>query len=271
MENNYFTTGEFARICGVNKQTLFYYDKEGIFCPEEVKENGYRYYSYTQIETFTILTMLRDLGVSIKEIKAHMNSRSPEALISLLESRQAAIDEKIKALEWSRTFIENKIKVTREGQKATIGKVLTQNLPERFMVASDYKGPDGNAAAAEALGGHLEYCQSSGLYNGCPVGALIPIDSITATGYKYSKYYTIVESTEGIDREALSKAPGGLHLVFYDNKGYEHIGENCRRIMDYANKNALTLGDCFFEDLILDDLSTGGYFDYLVKLSVRVL
>ena len=28
---NYFTTGEFAKICGVKKQTLFHYDDIGIF------------------------------------------------------------------------------------------------------------------------------------------------------------------------------------------------------------------------------------------------
>ena len=97
MHKNYFTTGEFAGICGVGKQTLFYYDKEGIFKPDIVAENGYRYYSYTQIETFTVITMLRDLGVHIKEIKAHMDHRSPEALIALMESKSAEIDKKIKA------------------------------------------------------------------------------------------------------------------------------------------------------------------------------
>ena len=68
MKKNYFTTGEFAKMAGVNKQTLFYYDQEGIFKPDMVAENGYRCYSYAQFETFTVSSMLRDLGVSIKEI-----------------------------------------------------------------------------------------------------------------------------------------------------------------------------------------------------------
>ena len=74
----YFTTGEFAKLFGIKKQTLFYYDQCGIFKPDLTGENGYRYYSYTQPETFAILVMLRELGVSIQEIKAHMDHRSPE-------------------------------------------------------------------------------------------------------------------------------------------------------------------------------------------------
>ena len=83
MKNDYFTTGEFAKICSVSKQTLIYYDRVGIFSPDITGSNGYRYYSYTQIETFTVIAMLRDLGVHIREIKAHMDCRSPEALIRL--------------------------------------------------------------------------------------------------------------------------------------------------------------------------------------------
>ena len=29
-------TGEFAKLCGVNKRTLHYYDEQGIFSPDHV-------------------------------------------------------------------------------------------------------------------------------------------------------------------------------------------------------------------------------------------
>ena len=38
----YLTTGEFAKLCGVKKQTLFHYDQIGILKPELSGENGYR-------------------------------------------------------------------------------------------------------------------------------------------------------------------------------------------------------------------------------------
>ena len=40
--------------------------------------------------------------------------------------------------------------------------------------------------------------------------------------------------------------------------------------MEYAEAHNLTLGDRFYEDVILDDLSTEGYYNYLVKLSIKV-
>ena len=59
--HEYMTTGEFASAMGVSKDTLFHYDDIGLFCPEKVSENGYRYYSIYQMETFDTIRMLRDL------------------------------------------------------------------------------------------------------------------------------------------------------------------------------------------------------------------
>lgn len=49
--HEYMTTGEFASAMGVSKDTLFHYDDIGLFCPEKVSENGYRYYSRHQLES----------------------------------------------------------------------------------------------------------------------------------------------------------------------------------------------------------------------------
>ena len=38
----YMTTGEFARIMRITKETLFHYDEIGLFQPELTQPNGYR-------------------------------------------------------------------------------------------------------------------------------------------------------------------------------------------------------------------------------------
>lgn len=265
MNKNYFTTGEFAKMAGVNKQTLFYYDKEGIFKPDTVLENGYRCYSYTQFETFTVISMLRDLGVSIKEIKAHMANPSPDALIRLLTSKRSEIDKKIKALEWSKAYIGNEIQVTKEGRDAKIGEIIVQDIPDIYLAESDYGGPTDDMAITEALGKHIEYCNKLGIYSACPIGAIIPLSAVTDKGYTYSKFYTPAgENTEGAVFDK-----GGPHLCIYDNEGYKNIHKNCLKIIEYARENNIKLDDCFYEDVILDDLSTGSY-NYLVKLLIRI-
>lgn len=77
----YFTTGEFARLCGVKKDTLFHYDAIGILRPDIVRENGYRYYSINQFFIFDIISMLKKAGAGLGEIKEYIARRSPEAFM----------------------------------------------------------------------------------------------------------------------------------------------------------------------------------------------
>ena len=93
--NLYFTTGEFAKLFNVTKHTLFYYDEVGIFSPVIRKENDYRFYAVEQIEVFEVILTLKELGMSLKDIKEYMENRSPENFISLMEERERIIDEKI--------------------------------------------------------------------------------------------------------------------------------------------------------------------------------
>lgn len=50
-DSRYFTPGELAKLLGISKQLLLYYDKNDIFSPEFVDENGYRFYVLSQYFT----------------------------------------------------------------------------------------------------------------------------------------------------------------------------------------------------------------------------
>ena len=43
--DQYYTTGEFARMAHVTIRTIRYYDKKGLLKPSFINESGYRMYS----------------------------------------------------------------------------------------------------------------------------------------------------------------------------------------------------------------------------------
>ncbi|MEK3994944.1 MerR family transcriptional regulator [Psychrobacillus sp. FSL K6-2365] len=77
----YFTTGEFAKLCNVKKQTLFHYDEIGLLSPEIKNEKGYRYYSYHQFDVFNVIELLKEVDMPLKEIKLFLNNKTPDELI----------------------------------------------------------------------------------------------------------------------------------------------------------------------------------------------
>ncbi|MBI6874367.1 MerR family transcriptional regulator [Clostridium aciditolerans] len=96
--HNYFTTGEFAKLCGVNKRTLFHYHDIGLFCPAIIDENGYRYYSYRQFDVFLIISILKELNVPLKKVKTYLDERTAERLINLSKQKITEVDREIEKL-----------------------------------------------------------------------------------------------------------------------------------------------------------------------------
>ena len=62
--------GDFSKMAKITIKALRYYDDEGLLKPAEIdKFTGYRLYTTNQLAEVHILQSLRQLGVSIAEIK----------------------------------------------------------------------------------------------------------------------------------------------------------------------------------------------------------
>ena len=82
IRDTYMTTGEFAKLMKISKHTLFHYDDIGLFCPEILGENGYRYYSIYQMETLDTILLLKKSGMSLQEIKDFLEHTSSAFLLA---------------------------------------------------------------------------------------------------------------------------------------------------------------------------------------------
>jgi len=114
MKKKYRIT-EVARIFGISRQTLIYYDKIGLFKPEFIdEENSYRYYIEEQFFQLRFILILKKAGFSLEEIKNYTKTGSPEESLSYLEERERTVGEKIRALEASREIIRRKIREIKD-------------------------------------------------------------------------------------------------------------------------------------------------------------
>lgn len=85
-----YTTGEIAKLCGVTVRTVQYYDSRGILVPSELSEGGRRLYSEDDVKRLKIICFLRELGLSIDQVKQLLNEEDPGSVISLLLDQQEA-------------------------------------------------------------------------------------------------------------------------------------------------------------------------------------
>lgn len=67
--------GRFARLSGLSVGALRHYDAHGLLAPASVsEETGYRSYSVDQLETGRTIARLRDLEMSLPEIRAYLSA-----------------------------------------------------------------------------------------------------------------------------------------------------------------------------------------------------
>lgn len=265
----YFTTGEFANLCNVKKQTLFHYDDIGILSPELVGENGYRYYAHNQLEVFSTISMLKDLEMPLAEIKKYLDHRSPQAFLRLLQDQQQEVDEKMRELQWLRKFIDTKIKITREGLSVPVGKIFLEERAEEYLITTEYAGKDQEKDIAAAASEHLHYCHALDIYSAYAIGGMIPIECIVSgQSYLYSHFYTRISRAE---LDAVATSPAGMFAVCCDNQGYDNIETICAQLLEYAKEHGYEPGPHLYEDLLLDEMSVNGYDNYTVKISLPLL
>lgn len=264
-----FTTGEFAALCGVTRHTLFHYDEIGIFSPAIRGENGYRYYAPAQIEVFQVIAVLKELGMPLSQIKSYLDRRSPEALLALLEREGAALTEKLARLRRLRTLMSRKAELTRQAMAVRPGLVTVEEWPRRWYVYTAAPGITDEGKYPRILARHLEYCQAHRVFSPYPLGAILPVEAARRgnwDGYTYC-YTQVDRPVRGV---RLLAAPAGRYLTYCHAGSFDTVREGYRVLLDWAESHRLKLGELFWEDVLLDELTGKGYDQYLLRLSAEV-
>lgn len=92
------TIGEVARLLHMSTSQIRFYEKKGLLTPHHKDENGYRLYSYDEIDTLEYITTFRNIGVSISEIKEYIQRKNNDNLIDILDSTTNQLNEEIDKL-----------------------------------------------------------------------------------------------------------------------------------------------------------------------------
>lgn len=168
-QERYIKTGEFAKLVGVTKHTLFYYDKIGLFSPEIKLENGYRFYSFDQLDVFDVIQTLRELDVSLEEIKGYMNQRSPKRLLKLFRKEQSIIRKQMQQLKKMEEWIVKKSEIIEKTMQTDTEVIRIEEEPDRYMIQSC--ATDTNEQVwAEKIGELFEYCERNGIKSAYSIG-----------------------------------------------------------------------------------------------------
>lgn len=91
-----FSVGKTAKIVGMTAETLRHYDREGLVRPCKTDRfTGYRYYSEKEIVALTAVKALKQMDLSLAEIKQILSLGDIGNIIGFLKKAEESADKKI--------------------------------------------------------------------------------------------------------------------------------------------------------------------------------
>lgn len=230
MQKKYFRAAEFAQMAHVNKKTLHYYDEIGLFKPAFVNEKGYRFYTLAQLDRLALIVVLKDLGLSLSEIRFYRECQDPERLDQMLAQQDEEIGRRIRQLARSRELLRGLREQSRsffahEGQGCQV-----QQWPETRITV--LRGPEELARGQED--GLVVNYLTDGLYTG-----------VCHTGREVRFLYQKSPAGERI-------IPGGRYLCLYGSEP-EDTQQAARAsyadvLREHAARHGLELAEEYYID-----------------------
>lgn len=261
-----YKIGEFSIISKTTIKTLRYYEKEKLLIPAYTdKETGYRYYETKQLVELSRIVSLRQIGLSINDIRKILNGQNFE---EMLIKRKKEIEDNLKIQHSQLAKInylleENNIK----------NEIIVKELPSYIVYYRE--------GVTKSLGEIINFIESSKeefLKNN-------PNLKCTTPDYCYVNYldgeykekdlkirYVQAVSKKGVESKNIKfKNIKPVNAVCLYHKGtYENLVESYSIIMKYIEENGYELID-FPRECYIDGMwNKENVNDWLTEIQVPV-
>ena len=262
-----FTIGQFAALHGINKKTLMWYDEVGLLHPVAIGENGYRYYNYYQSSQLETILQLRDLNVSIPEIKAFLAQRSPLAMKDLLAEKIRELDERIARLERIRRALLTQSDAMERLGQIDLDAIELISLPERALtvISVDKHTPIETGVALMLDAAKKQRLPH--LYD-ATYGSMIPAEHLYA-GRFYDYTAMFLDTSQPPSPAAAHIRPAGQYLRAYSLGTWDKVPDRYRALLRYAGEHGLELYGHGYE-ICLNERVINSIDDYLTQIVVPV-
>ncbi len=128
-----FRIGEFSKIAQVPASQLRYYGEIGLFTPiHSDRETGYRFYSVQQLAQLNRILALKDLGLSLEQVKRLVEDEvSADEIRGMLTLRKAQIEHTLQAEAVRLQAVESRLQQLERKGQIQKDDVVLKSLPSQ--------------------------------------------------------------------------------------------------------------------------------------------
>lgn len=257
------SAGAFAKMCQTTRDTLRYYEKQGILVPKKSEKNGYHYYSYAQISSYYFISTFRGLGCSVEDIKEYLLGGEEVRFDGFVDRQYAALLMQQRELERRIGIIGNTRKLLEQIRKNDTGKPELYEQPEIFRLKVTKVLSDPATSCSEIstdIHRHLKECAHPGI-QAFPMGASIGREDFQKEQYVYREVFSFADAQAS--GPGIRELPGRLTVVMVCREKDGDIRIAYQKIRNYLQEQALQLSSDLYSLSIVNVIDPNAERKYL--------
>lgn len=265
-KDSFMSVNDFSRHSGIEKSTLKFWEKSGVFAPKSRDlNNNYRMYLPSQLTAVNFVSILSDLKVPIKEIEKLRNNREPQDIFNLYRFHKWKLARDIAALRDRYSVIELRSDLIEHGLTVDTSKIHLSELDERNMIMGEPNvWDDDSEDFYEPFVRFCEWARKNNYHMGYPIGAYHEIaKSFFENPGRPDRFYFANPFGKDIQ-------PKSQYIIGYAKGGYGELTDVRNRIVDFAEDNALSFAGGVYVLYLIDETCTNDPSQYLAMVSVAV-
>lgn len=138
MEQKFFSIGKVASLAKITTETLRHYDRIGLVKPSKTdKWTKYRYYTEQDTIRLNVVVALRNMGISLKNIKTMLDANDIQRLVGEFDKALRQADDKIRQLQEAKKRISHVKKYYESKRNEVPGGIAIKDFPPRTLLLSD--------------------------------------------------------------------------------------------------------------------------------------
>ena len=262
-----FTIGQFAAIHGVTKKTLMWYDEVGLVTPAVIGENGYRYYTYQQSSTLETVLMLRELNVSIPEIKGFMEHRSAPGMERLLSAQIRELEERIDHLRTMKKTLVSRHQDMMALLHLDLSEISVVQRKKSCLAVVPVEQELPAAADVERVIGAVKRYKLQRLHDAV-YGSMIAVEHLYQGHFdRYGALY--VELPRLSTQKGLHIRPAGRYLRAFCKGPWDNLPGRYEEILAYAGTHGLKLYGWSYETG-LNESVIDSFDEYITQIEIPI-
>lgn len=254
---------EFSTNYNITAHTLRYYEKLGLLSPS-YHENGYRDYSYEDLEKLNIIRDLRSFDISLSEISKYIDQKNKDITKDILNFQINESENRIQELQNRICLLEERINLINFVENKEMLLVEKNFYPEREIIVSENRNISGKNLYLELKKLHKRFEYELNSTNQNVFGTIL---THTSTGFNHQVFYCLDSDQTS---KNISLLPSGDYLSLYYNGDYTHRDYALSKLNHFIKDNSVKTQGLFHEFYMLDFHETNISSEYVTKIEIKI-